>query len=150
MCFAVHRGLFDSKPIGCQLVKGESAAFRLSGVVRNQAFTMNTALIHIILRRYRRSFLTFFAAFGEQDVERALHGDGAYLLQMFAERYGYGQSEAKAAWNEFVMRFVDGSELVRLEQKTTAHAAEGPAFWIPSHRRSTPVYGLPLHRGTLQ
>lgn len=109
---------------------------------------MNTALIHFILRRYRCTFQTHFAAFTDQDLDRALYADGTLLLELFAERYGYGQPEAKAAWNDFVLRYVDGRDLLCVEQKSTARPQPWATFWAHEHRQSALGYASP-HRGAL-
>ena len=68
----------------------------------------NTPRLHHVLRRFRVSFLTYFTACTEQDYATLLEGQSETLLDLLQQRYGYTRGEAKATWNEFVLRHVDG------------------------------------------
>jgi hypothetical protein len=71
---------------------------------------MNTHLLHNALRQFRMSFLAFFSALTEHDYQTLLEAEREMLLDLLQERYGYTRGEAKAAWNEFVLRYVDGHD----------------------------------------
>jgi hypothetical protein len=74
---------------------------------------MNTVLLHTILSKFRRNFLAFFTILTEQDYQALQAGSSEGLLDLLQERYGYTRAQAKAAWNEFVLRYVDGHEVKR-------------------------------------
>lgn len=69
---------------------------------------MNMYQIHQILRQFRRGFRAFFSALTDQDFGVILAAPSEMLLVVLQERYGYTRLQAKAAWNEFVLRYVDG------------------------------------------
>jgi hypothetical protein len=69
---------------------------------------MNKTLLHDTLLQHRGAFLGYFAAITEQDVGLILAGESEVLLELLQARYGCTQPEAKVAWNDFVLRFVDG------------------------------------------
>jgi hypothetical protein len=69
---------------------------------------MNMYQIHSILRQFRTSFRAFFSVLTDQDFSVILTAPGETLLIVLQERYGYTRLQAKAAWNEFVLRYVDG------------------------------------------
>lgn len=69
---------------------------------------MNRIVLHRTIRQFRHQFLTDFQLFTEQDIQRILTGPCETLLALFAERYDYSRDEAIFAWNEFVLRRVDG------------------------------------------
>ena len=69
---------------------------------------MNIYQIHPILRQFRTSFRAFFSALTDQDLGVILAAPSEMLLIVLEERYGYTRLQAKAAWNEFVLRYVDG------------------------------------------
>jgi hypothetical protein len=71
---------------------------------------MNTHLLHNVLRQFRASFLAFFSALTEQDYHTLLEEQSETLLELLQQRYGYTRPQAKAAWNEFVLRYVDGHD----------------------------------------
>jgi hypothetical protein len=71
---------------------------------------MNAQLLHATLRRFRRSFLAFFPALTVQDYHTLLAGEGETLLAVLHMRYGCTPGEARGAWNEFVLRHVDGCD----------------------------------------
>ena len=73
---------------------------------------MNTYQFHSILRRYRKSFQEYFTALDAADIDLALQQGGTKVLDILAERYGYEEHEARAAWNDFVLRYVDGREFI--------------------------------------
>ena len=72
---------------------------------------MNMYQIHHILRQFRASFRVFFSALTDQDFGHILAAPSEMLLIVLQERYGYTRLQAKAAWNEFVLRYVDGRVL---------------------------------------
>lgn len=69
---------------------------------------MDAQLLHATLKRFRRSFLAFFPALTTQDYHALLAGEGETLLDLLGRRYGCTRGEARGAWNEFVLRHVDG------------------------------------------
>src|SRR5262245_43199399 len=71
---------------------------------------MNTNLLHNVLRQFQARFRACFSALTEQDLHTILTGPSELLLDVLAQRYGYTRTEAKAAWNEFVLRYVDGHD----------------------------------------
>lgn len=71
---------------------------------------MQNNILHPILRRFRVRFLAFFSALNEQDVEMVLAGGSETLLSLLQSRYGYTAQQAITAWNEFVLRYVDGEQ----------------------------------------
>ena len=69
---------------------------------------MNTQWLHTVLKQLRANFLAHFHALTEQDVGAILVGQSETLLIVLQQRYDYTRPQAKAAWNEFVLRYVDG------------------------------------------
>lgn len=69
---------------------------------------MNTCLLHSVLNQFPLSFLAFFGALTKRDLRAILDGEGETLITILQERYGYNRAQAKMAWNEFVLRYVDG------------------------------------------
>jgi hypothetical protein len=69
---------------------------------------MDTNLLHTILQRFQVNFLAYFDNLTLCDLQTILAGESDTLLALLQERYGYNQNQAKAAWNEFVLRYVDG------------------------------------------
>jgi len=69
---------------------------------------MNMYQNHHILRQFRASFRAFFSALTDHDLGVILMAPSEVLLITLQERYGYTHLQAKAAWNEFVLRYVDG------------------------------------------
>lgn len=75
------------------------------------------------LRRFRSTFRAWFVAVTDQDMCAILAAPRATLLSVLGERYGYSSAEAKAAWNEFVLRHVDGHDL---KPSRSADGSNGP------------------------
>jgi hypothetical protein len=111
---------------------------------------MNTQQLHAVLRQFRGSFLTFFSALTEQDYQRLLEEESERLLALLQQRYGYTRSQAKSAWNEFVLRQVDGSGA----RQTVTRPFHGPVgglcpgrtrvqqgWWRPDQRKAVPTAG---------
>jgi hypothetical protein len=84
---------------------------------------MDAHLLHATLRRFRRSFLAFFPALTMQDYHTLLAGEGQAMLDLLQLRYGCTPGEAKGAWNEFVLRHVDGCTVFQRRAATTPGGA---------------------------
>jgi hypothetical protein len=69
---------------------------------------MNRDLLHTILQQFQVNFLAYFSALTQCDLHTILAGESETLLTVLQARYGYTQAQAKAAWNDFVLRYVDG------------------------------------------
>lgn len=69
---------------------------------------MNRVILHRTLRQFRRQFLADFRQVTEQDLHTILTSSSEMLLTVFATRYNYSREEAIGAWNEFVLRHIDG------------------------------------------
>ncbi|MBK8047551.1 MAG: hypothetical protein IPK16_10760 [Anaerolineales bacterium] len=69
---------------------------------------MMTQLIHEVLNQRGATFRAYFSALNDQDFQAILNGPSKTLLDVLQLRYGFGPGDAKAAWNDFVMRHVDG------------------------------------------
>lgn len=87
-------------------------------------WTMKASLLHTVLLRRQGRFRAHFAALGEQDVRAILDGEADVLLEILQRRYGYGNREAREAWNDFVLRYVDGEDglpiwLAALEKRSS-------------------------------
>lgn len=112
---------------------------------------MNTQQLHAVLRQFRGSFLTFFSALTEQDYQRLLTEESESLLTLLQQRYGYTRSQAKTAWNEFVLRQVDGRDA----RESITRSFNGPAlgdlcpgstsvqqgWWRPDQHNAAPTAG---------
>jgi hypothetical protein len=72
---------------------------------------MNTQRLHAVLQQHRVSFLACFRALTSQDYALLLEAPSETLLTLLQQRYGYTRSQAKTAWNDFVLRYVDGRPL---------------------------------------
>jgi len=71
---------------------------------------MNTRLLQILLKLFRVDFLAHFSALTDQDVGAILAGPSETLLIILQQHYGYTCPQAKAAWNDFVLRYIDGHD----------------------------------------
>jgi hypothetical protein len=71
---------------------------------------MRSSLLHAVLLHQQATFRAYFSALGDQDLRAILEGDPGVLIEVLQCRYGYAASEAMAAWNDFVLRYVDGEE----------------------------------------
>ena len=69
---------------------------------------MNSEQFHQVLIRFEPSFRACFPALTDEDLRRLQAGPRETLLLVLHERYGYTNAQARAAWNEFVLRYVDG------------------------------------------
>ncbi len=69
---------------------------------------MDSRRIRAIVTRFRASFLATFPALTMQDLYMIVTGPSETLLDRLQVRYGYTRTEAKAAWNDFVLAHVDG------------------------------------------
>lgn len=69
---------------------------------------MNRDLLHTVLKQFQAHFVDFFPAVTASDLQAILAGECEMLLHVLQERYGYTRSQAKEAWNEFILRHVDG------------------------------------------
>jgi hypothetical protein len=69
---------------------------------------MNAQHLHTALIQFRISFLAYFAALTDDDLAAILRGPSETLLEVLQLRYGYTREQAKAEWNEFVLRHMDG------------------------------------------
>ena len=65
-----------------------------------------------VLRRFESSFRGYFTQITDDDMAQLLDNPRESLLVVLQERYGYSSPEAKAAWNDFVLRVVDGHPAV--------------------------------------
>lgn len=73
---------------------------------------MNAHHLHTVLVQFRVTFLTYFTALTDDDLATILQGPSETLLEVLQLRYGYTREQAKAEWNEFVLRHVDGHQAV--------------------------------------
>jgi hypothetical protein len=64
---------------------------------------------HQVLNHFQANFRYFFSKLTDEDMRTLLTGSPAALLSVLEQQYGYAAPEAKAAWNEFVLRYVDGN-----------------------------------------
>jgi hypothetical protein len=69
---------------------------------------MNRQGLHRVLTQFSVEFRVHFGRLTEQDVHLILTGPRETLLTVLGHRYGYTPAQAKTAWNEFVLRAVDG------------------------------------------
>lgn len=69
---------------------------------------MNPTILHRTLRQFRHQFLTSFDRLTEQDLQAILSGPSEALLTALRQHYGYTRAQAIQAWNEFVLRHVNG------------------------------------------
>ena len=69
---------------------------------------MMTQLIHEVLNQRGATFRAYFSALNDQDFQAILNGPSKTLLEVLQLRYGFGPGDAKAAWNDFVVRHIDG------------------------------------------
>jgi hypothetical protein len=97
--------------------------FSASRRKQQESCIMDAQLLHATLKRFRGSFLAFFPALTTQDYQTLLAGEGETLLDLLGRRYGCTRGEARSAWNEFVLRHVDGRDLCH----TRVRAAPGMA-----------------------
>jgi hypothetical protein len=72
---------------------------------------MDKDLLTCVLTQFRGSFLSYFPELSDQDLRLILLGPSETLLTVLQAHYGYTLAEAKAAWNDFVLREVDGQPL---------------------------------------
>ena len=85
---------------------------------------MNTNILHRTINQFRQPFQATFSQLTEQDLSTILAGPSETLLGILHERYGYSHAQAIHAWNEFVLRHVDGQP-----PQQCHHAVEG--FCVP-------------------
>lgn len=69
---------------------------------------MNHNVLHRTIRQFRQLFLADFNQLTEQDLCTILNGPSETLLVVFRKRYGYTPTQAIQAWNDFVLRRVNG------------------------------------------
>jgi hypothetical protein len=69
---------------------------------------MNAHHLHALLIQFRFTFLTYFTALTDDDLVIILQGPSESLLEVLQQRYDYTREQAKGAWNEFVLRHIDG------------------------------------------
>lgn len=69
---------------------------------------MNPMILHRTLRQFRQQFLADFDRLTEQDLHMILSGPSEALLTALHHHYGYTRTQAIQAWNEFVLRHVNG------------------------------------------
>jgi hypothetical protein len=69
---------------------------------------MDKQLLASVLKQHRGDFLDHFPGLSEQDLRLILAGPSETLLAVLQARYGYTPAEARMAWNDFVLREVDG------------------------------------------
>ncbi len=69
---------------------------------------MTTQMIHEVLAQRGATFRAYFSALNDQDFQAILNGPSKTLLDVLQLRYGFEPGDAKAAWNDFVMRYIDG------------------------------------------
>lgn len=69
---------------------------------------MNPTILHRTIRQFRHAFLTDFNRLTEQDLRTILNGPSETLLTVLNKHYGYTPAQAISAWNEFVLRRVNG------------------------------------------
>lgn len=72
---------------------------------------MNRDLLHTVLKQFQVHFVAFFPAVTTSDLQVILAGECEMLLHVLQERYGYTHSQAKGAWNEFILHHVDGQSM---------------------------------------
>lgn len=72
---------------------------------------MDKHLLTCVLTQFRTNFLAYFPELSDQDLRLILLGPSETLLTVLQAHYGYTFAEAKAAWNDFVLREVDGQPL---------------------------------------
>jgi hypothetical protein len=70
---------------------------------------MNHKILHRTIRQFQQAFKVDFNQLTDQDIQTILHGPSETLLAVFQKRYGYTPAQAIHAWNEFVLRRVDGA-----------------------------------------
>lgn len=78
------------------------------GALLLKASTMNRNILHHTIRQFRHSFQADFSRLTQQDLCTILSGPSETLLTVLHERYGYTPLQAIQAWNEFVLRRVNG------------------------------------------
>ena len=91
-------------------------ALRNMRLLFTKATNMNPTILHRTIRQFRQSFLTDFSQLTEQDLHTILNGHSETLLTVLHKHYGYTPAQAISAWNEFVLRRVNG-------QRTMAYNA---------------------------
>ena len=70
--------------------------------------SMMTEMIHDVLIQRGASFRAYFTALDDQDFQAILEGPSKTLLDVLQHRYGFAPGDVRAAWNDFVMRYIDG------------------------------------------
>ena len=75
-----------------------------------KATNMNPTILHRTIRQFRQSFLADFSQLTEQDLHTILDGPSETLLTVLYNYYGYTPAQAIGAWNEFVLRRVNGQQ----------------------------------------
>ncbi|HXF61740.1 MAG TPA: hypothetical protein VNK95_08985 [Caldilineaceae bacterium] len=93
---------------------------------------MDKHLLTCVLTQFRANFLTYFPELSDQDLRLILLGPSETLLTVLQAHYGYTLAEAKAAWNDFVLREVDGQPL-----DLSASDATGPPACQAGRPRSS-------------
>jgi hypothetical protein len=94
---------------------------------------------HQVLIHCEASFRHFFSILTDEDMHTLLAGSPAALLMVLEQRYGYAAPQAKAAWNEFILRYVDGNTpggATVVEPSTPPHAV-----YCPTQHRSVDGQG---------
>src|SRR5262245_4829067 len=73
-----------------------------------EVLEMNNEQFHQVLIRFEPSFRACFPALTDEDFQQLLAGPRENLLLVLHRRYGYSNAQARSAWNEFILRYVDG------------------------------------------
>jgi hypothetical protein len=87
---------------------------------------MNTQLLHIVLKQVRDRFLAYFSSLNDADLRAILNGQSEMLLDILQQRYGVGRDQAKAAWNDLVLRYVDGNNDERALHHSPVYVEAAP------------------------
>ncbi|MEZ4681848.1 MAG: hypothetical protein R2932_47325 [Caldilineaceae bacterium] len=69
---------------------------------------MKSTILQRTIQEFQQPFLAEFNRLSEQDFYAILAGSSETFLQVLHKRYGYTRQQAIRAWNEFVLKYVDG------------------------------------------
>ncbi len=72
---------------------------------------ITTQQLHVLLKQFQVGFRLAFPKLTDQDYAAILAGEGETLLTLLQARYGYTPGQVKEAWNDFVLRIVDGPRM---------------------------------------
>jgi hypothetical protein len=71
---------------------------------------MNTQLLHQVIDQFQDTFRAWFPSITDQDFITILTGPAESLLTILRRRYDLSGSQARGAWNQFVLCVVDGQQ----------------------------------------